>query len=201
MSDGEDDPFERLGDVERDGDPFERLDDADEPGETVTADDEAATADDPTTGPRTDPFADLDRDASGGERAAPGDEPTASDGPTVDDAGPGDPFAGMDQPTSDPFGEAGSVFEQADIGSVDEDEVWASITDDEDEDAEDESVVIDDDRHAEVSKHAFCEQCEHFSEPPDSHCTHESAEIIEYLDMERVRLRDCPVVAERQNLE
>ena len=42
MSDGEDDPFERLGDVERDGDPFERLDDADEPGETVTADDEAA---------------------------------------------------------------------------------------------------------------------------------------------------------------
>lgn len=193
MSDDEDDPFERLGDADREGDPFERLDDGPDETTAFDADDEPPGNEaDPAMGdPRTDPFADLDPAGTDGNDLA------ASAESGVDDADP-DPFAGMDEPASDPFGDAGSVFEQVDVGSVDDDAVWASITDD---DADEEQVVPDDNRRAEVSKHAFCEQCEHFSAPPDAHCTHETAEIIEYLDMERVLLRDCPVVAERQNLE
>jgi len=184
------DPFERLGDVDREGDPFERLDDADEPAAEAGGEGSTAT-DEPDQSPDhqwVDPFADLDRDANGNAREA---------ATTGNDAEP-DPFEDMDEPTSDPFGGADSVFEQVDVGSVDGDDVWESITGgDEDE----EPAVPDDDRYAEVSKHAFCEQCEHFSDPPNSHCTHERAEIIEYLDMERVRLLDCPVVARRQDLE
>ena len=110
-----------------------------------------------------------------------------------------DPFADMNTPEEDPFGTGQGVFEQVDAGSVDADEVWDSITDD--GDGGHGLVVPDGSRYAEVSKHAFCEQCEHFSEPPDVHCSREGTEIIEFLDMETVRLLDCPVVADREELE
>jgi len=194
-----DDPFERLGEIDREGDPFERLDDASETAETTGADaDDLAVADWNATEGASDPFADFDRDAETGAQSETETDETAADGePIVDDTDPGDPFADMDEPASDPFGRANSVFERVDVGSVDDDEVWAAITGD----GDDGPVVPDGDRYAEVSKHAFCEQCEFFSAPPDAHCTHETAEIDEYLDMEHVRLRDCPIVAQRNELE
>lgn len=219
----DDDPFERLGDVDREGDPFERLGDGDDADEEATANTDPAAEDGPASDTdagvagdapdRPDPFVDpgpaggpLDDTAAadGASTEDPqafGGDTGSSDDTIVDTDGPaGDPFAGMDEPAGDPFDGGDSVFEQVDVGSVDTDDVWSSITDDDRGDDE-EPVVPDDDRHAEVSKHAFCEQCEHFSEPPDAHCTHETAEIIEYLDMDRVRLLDCPVVAERAELE
>lgn len=208
MSD-EDDPFDRLGDVDREGDPFERLDDSEAKDEDSTSAEEspAADGDSPDASGHEeqpvpdDPFARIDRETEAvSDPAEPG-------GSTADDSSAGgsvgstpatDPFADLDEPAGDPFGGADSVFERVDVGEVDTDEVWNSIAEDGDDG---EPVVPDDSRYAEVSKHAFCQQCEHFAEPPDAHCTHESAEIIEYLDMEHVRLLDCPVVAEREDLE
>lgn len=45
-----------------------------------------------------------------------------------------------------------------------------------------------------VSKRTFCEDCKHLSDPPDIRCTHPDAEIIDFVDLERVRVRSCPVV-------
>lgn len=208
MSD-EDDPFERLGDVEREGDPFERLAEEtdDETGGDAGQDrsgndseDEAnrGGVDDDTDEVRVpdDPFAEFEREGASSGKGAPTADPDATD----DEHDPGtdvDPFADEPDREGDPFGGGENVFERVDVGEIDADEIWASMTDDED----DEPVAPEESRYAEVSKHAYCEQCEFFSEPPDAHCTHETAEIIEYLDMDRVRLLDCPVVAERAELE
>lgn len=51
-----------------------------------------------------------------------------------------------------------------------------------------------------VPKRAYCERCEHFSEPPEVSCTHPGTTIVEFPDIDHVRVRNCPVVAERQAL-
>jgi len=51
-----------------------------------------------------------------------------------------------------------------------------------------------------VSKHAFCETCEHFSGPPEIECGHGGTEILAFVDMETVRVSNCPIVAERRRL-
>lgn len=99
----------------------------------------------------------------------------------------GNPFEGVDD-----------AFESVDVEQVDPDLVWQELTS-----AESRGSVGEAQKrtYAEVSKHSYCEQCEHFSEPPDVHCTHEGTEIVEFLDMETVRLVDCPIVTAREKLE
>ncbi|ACV47472.1 MULTISPECIES: hypothetical protein [Halomicrobium] len=190
MSD--DDPFERLDDVEREGDPFEQLDDEATAG--ADGDERADDADDGSAGPDGSPQRDGDA-----EPTLPDDpfgEFDRDDAATADREDPAvDPFADVPDRDGDPFGGGESAFEQVDVGEIDADAVWESIDDDREPEVPEES------RYAEVSKHAYCEQCPFFSEPPEAHCTHETAEIVEYLDMDRVRLFDCPVVAEREDLE
>jgi uncharacterized OB-fold protein len=84
------------------------------------------------------------------------------------------------------------------VGDIDPDEVWENLSE-----AEQRGSVSETEDHvyAEVSKHSFCEHCEHFSAPPDVACSHDGTEILEFVDMETVRLLDCPVVAERRELE
>lgn len=212
MSD-EEDPFEAFEETEdREGDPFERLGDvqpAEEDGEAdpvgeaerdiespskPTDGTEAEAADDEPVFEETfieenDPIA-TDPEATPGESSAGG--PT---GGSDDPVGADDPFAGMEGRDGDPFGGGESVFESVDIEGIDPDEVWASL------DEEPTQPSVEGSRYVEVSKHRFCEQCEFFASPPNAHCTNEEAEIIEYLDMETVRLLDCPVVAEQRQLE
>lgn len=195
------DPFDRLGtDAERDGDPFERLDGASPDGDSGGQHD--PVDDDPWVPPgedRRDAAPDdvwndpgPANESSGGANASP----AAGD---VADAP--DPFEHVDTPTRSPFEDAGSVFERVESGGADPDQVWESITGEDDGDDEAEPSVPDEGRYRDVSKHRFCEQCEHFSPPPDVSCGHHTAEIIEFLDMETVRLLDCPIVAEREELE
>jgi len=182
MSD--DDPFEAF-DAPEDEDPFEELegpaedavDDADEP-----TDDWADTADD--AGPGRMPDDPFDRGAD----ADPAAEPTEP-GDTPDD----DPFDSFSDATGedDPF----EAFESAGVDEIDPDAVWDSLADADGGDDAEEKVF------SEVSKHRFCERCEHFTGPPEVDCTYEGAAIVEFLDMETVRLLDCPVVAEQRALE
>jgi hypothetical protein len=213
MSDEDPDPFESLDDPgDREGDPFERLggpdesesEQAPESDESTAGPDESAASTDPVgtdepafeeefidegdpfpTGPGTTPSPSPADGSDGDQRAGDDDAPLGAD----------DPFSGMEGRDGDPFGEGESVFETVDVESVDADEVWASLNE------EPTTGTVDGSRYVEVSKHRFCEQCEHFSSPPDAHCTNDEAEIIEYLDMETVRLLNCPVVAEQRELE
>lgn len=208
-----DDPFDRLGyDTEREGDLFERLDD-DTPAESAgqdasisgdpwgspDADEREAVPDDTQSGPDTE-----DPESAGVTDPDAVRSPTpegSTDHAVGDDTG--DPFADVETPTENPFSGSGSVFERVDSGSTDPDQVWERITGEDDAEGgdDDDTPMPDDGRYSEVSKHTFCERCEHFSPPPNVTCTHDTAEIIEFLDMETVRLLDCPVVAEREELE
>lgn len=212
MSEDEEDPFEAFEEAaeDREGDPFERLDETERAGDgdhydahdTTPAghrdeldDRHDALADEwddqmhpppetePTSQGQDDPFADSDfeyRDEPGVSRGEtdPNDEPLAE--PAAADV--------------DPF----EQFEEMDASGIDAEEVWRDLTD-----AQARGSVTDaqERTYAAVSKHRYCEQCEFFSAPPDVHCTHEGTEILEFTDMETVRVVDCPIVAERKELE
>jgi len=98
--------------------------------------------------------------------------------------------------SGDPFEPDDGLFERADVETVDPDSIWQELASTSDGSARDRVRT-----YADVSKHAFCEQCEHFSKPPAVTCNHDGTEIVEFRDMETVRLIDCPVVAEREALE
>ena len=129
-------------------------------------------------------------ETAGEYRAGPGVHGQGAEpapGPDSDPAGEVD----------DPFGEGGP-FEEVDVGDLDPDQVWAELSD-----AQERGSVSDVQgrAYAEVSKHSYCEQCEFFSAPPDVSCAHEGTEILEFPDMDTVRVVDCPIVAERQDLQ
>jgi hypothetical protein len=110
----------------------------------------------------------------------------------------GDPLSDVEVSGEDPFESGTSAFEDAGVEGVDPDEVWERLTG-EGEAARAEPEGEDD--VVEVSKHAFCEGCEHFSPPPNVRCGHEGTAILEFTDLETVRVVDCPVVAERKRLQ
>ena len=177
------DPFGRLEDAaaDRDGDPFEHLSAPD-------TDEGAGSA------PTVDPGDEADDEDSGSEPTGP---TTAGDADAVQ---PGMPSVDAPDPedrTGDPFTSPDSAFERMDVGDLDEDEVWEAIAD-----AEARGSVADaaERTYAEVSKHRFCETCPHFTDPPAIACTHEGTEILEFLDLETVRVVDCPIVEERREL-
>lgn len=167
------DPFDRLeSDGERAGDPFEELD-----------------------GPASG-TAPTDADAAGNDSTRDGRADQRAD----------DPFADEDRGDGDPFEARADVFERVDADGVDPDAVWAAFADgttggEETPGKEETPGEADPGRYSEVSKHAYCERCEHFSTPPDASCAHGTAEIVEFLDAETVRVLNCPVVAERESLE
>lgn len=118
-----------------------------------------------------------------GETDSPTEMPSLSD----TDTRQGDPFQGLED-----------AFSEVDVEGLDPDAVWEELTS-----AQSRGSISDSGKrtYAEVSKHAYCEGCEHFSKPPDVHCTNEGTEIVEFLDTETVRVVDCPVVTERAQLE
>lgn len=186
--DREGDPFDRLGNGDdRDGDPFDRLDDTDdEPSEGRAVESGADDASEEPPGAAGD-------GADWFDDSVP-ESDTLADGAGTDR----DPFPGTDDREGDPFEDAESAFERMEVGDLDADSVWETL----DEARIRGSVTERQGRtYAEVSKHRFCEQCEYFSEPPEIACAHEGTEIVEFLDMETVRVVDCPVVAERRELE
>ena len=194
------DPFDRLGpDANREGDPFERL--GDDAGDHANAPEQATADGHPHDEDRTDgnaPWSSTTTDATPTNAANP-DATTgrSTSAPSMDDAA--DPFADVVTPDGSPFDGGSSAFDRVDSGSADPDAVWEAITGE--DDTVDDVSTSDDGRYAEVSKHTFCERCEHFSRPPEVACSHHTAEIIEFLDVETVRLLNCPIVAERRKLE
>jgi len=166
----------------------------------------------PETGVQGGGESKTDRQSAPGENVdlPDGAEPPSAPGETVE--GP------AEAPVAD------EAFEEVDVDDLDTDEVWTDIaegtTDDtpvtSDDQTGDTPVTSDDqtgdtpvtpddqtdeEETVEVSKHAYCENCRFLSEAPEIHCTHEGTEIVEFIDMETVRLSNCPIVAERAGLD
>jgi len=184
------DPFEKIGEGSgpRHGDPFDAFEDAGDSPENATTEGEPADGTAPEDVGRPDPA--RDGLPSGLESDAP---PGESGGPTDRDAD--DPFTTFDEPGSDPFGEGDSVFERVEASDVD-DGVWERM-----ESSDPDATAVPGKRYVDVNKHSYCETCEYFSEPPAVACSHEGTEILEFVDMDTVRVSDCPVVAKRKAIE
>jgi hypothetical protein len=220
MSDEQDDedPFADMDAPEDDSDPFENLagatddetdeqstDDVDEsvfesadsPGDTGPSDAERRPDDDPFS---RDPL-DEETDADTAESAGAGAGADVWGDDAVEDTPEGDLFTEMetsrrDRSVGDEEGDPFEAFESPDVDEIDPDEIWERLSRTEGED----HVSFDEKVYYEVSKHRFCEQCEYFSAPPETACTYEGADIVEFLDMDTVRLVNCPVVKEYREL-
>jgi hypothetical protein len=100
-----------------------------------------------------------------------------------------------------------AFFTEMDVGGVDEDTVWEELS----EAAEtpsvgpDAAVPEDDDvrepREVTVVEKRLCHGCPHFSDPPETACTHDGTTIEAEVDVDHFRVVDCPIVAEREDLE
>ncbi|MEA5387007.1 hypothetical protein VB779_07990 [Haloarculaceae archaeon H-GB11] len=191
MSD--DDPFENFdADADREGDPFEHLtpssDDIPKAGEEPDLPDpDAPEGDDPAEQP--DGVADEVPERKASAHEAFPDASENADEDFIDD---------IDGMEADPFETPGSAFEHVDVGEVDADEVWERL-----QDAQERGSVGEADERTErvVSKREFCQGCEYFSDPPEIDCSHDGTDIVEFPDVEHVLVLDCPIVAEREELE
>lgn len=107
-------------------------------------------------------------------------------------------------------------FEQMSVGEIDEEALWSSLESDETvgvgdtTDVETDSVDKTDPvpgaesvedagsgmREHVVPKQTYCQSCPYLDDPPALACTHEGTDIVEVVDSERFRVRDCPMVDE-----
>ncbi|MCD2204759.1 hypothetical protein [Halobacterium sp. KA-6] len=111
--------------------------------------------------------------------------------------------------TDDEFEE---LFTDVDVGSVDEEEVWEQLSESADEPVADavgvaESTSVEAgasgelDRDVRVVEKRLCQGCEHFSDPPETACTHDGTTIEAEVDTDHFRVVNCPVVAAREESE
>ena len=165
-ADETDDPFAALG---------EGIDEG--AGETSGPDQETNASADPEPGaPAEDPFAELDADAAD---SPTGEDPFESMG--SGDVGEEDVWEALDEGTSVGADAAGSAA----VGD-------AEAPGSEFAGTAPGAGTLGDERV--VDKRSYCQQCPHFTAPPETSCTHEGTEIVESVDFSRFRVRDCPMV-------
>jgi hypothetical protein len=102
--------------------------------------------------------------------------------------------------------EHSELFEEVDVGDIDTEAVWGAVVEEGtppeealddlqdtaagEADAAEQTAV---DEHV-VDKREYCQRCAFFTDPPDVGCTNEGTEILELVDSDRFRVRNCPKV-------
>jgi hypothetical protein len=162
-------------------------------------------SEDPPDPGTEDPFeqlaSEIDREAAfgddAGEDGSEFDEEAFSIGGGASDAGGASPFDELDSDVEDVDLEElfEEQFTEGESGEFDSEAVWDRI--DETDTGEEEETAADE--HV-VSARNFCAQCEHAAEPPEVHCTYEGSQIVEFVDKSNVRVRNCPIVAQRRQI-
>ncbi|WP_198664596.1 hypothetical protein [Halorubrum sp. 48-1-W] len=177
------------------GDPSDRSKDSGARSEGPTD-----RSEDPTDRSDWDFFDGSDDDRDGD----PFSEATATDDDLDDpfaelEGGTGvDPFAELDGETG-PLGDDGDPFERMEVDEVDVDGVWDALDADPDDLDESGAFPGTDPREATdhvVDKRTYCQRCPHFTDPPETACTHEGTSILEAIGFAEFRVRDCPMVTE-----
>jgi hypothetical protein len=162
-----------------------------------------------------DPFAELgegvgaddapDRDAPD---PRPDGAPEAGRSDPFDELGPPDTRGGdpVSEATGDwdDEGDLDDAFEQMDVAGSAEEDVWEAL----DADVEGDGLVSDaglgaatavrgegDVEHV-VAKRTYCQQCPHFTAPPEVACSHEGTTIVEAVGFDEFRVRNCPMISE-----
>jgi len=220
-----DDEGNAAGDPEADidgGDESERADDPEDIDRLVggNPEDGEEAVDDPFAelGTGVDDET-VDSDASDPDLHDP-DEPRSgsaspSSGPQASDAADPDPFAELGGGTAgaETDAELEDAFERMNVGDVADEDVWESL----DEDLADGSAGpaagseagelsqgagptaasgTDEGVEHVVDKRSYCQQCPHFTPPPDVSCDHEGTTIAEVVGFDEFRVRNCPMVSD-----
>ena len=187
---------------------------ADGTGESDATGDETGELDAPAG---ESPLSDLARRASqrgdrADDRTQEDHDSAGSEGSTLDfDAA----FSEGPPPDSDE-----DPFDRMSVEEIDEETLWSSLGSDDtasvgvgadvdvtpadsagtlgDVDPVPEPGSVDDDgatpeTHV-VPKTKYCQSCPYFEDPPKLACTHEGTEIVEVVDSDRFRVRNCPMV-------
>lgn len=122
-----------------------------------------------------------------------------------------DPFEDLDEdPTdADVDSEVEDLFTEVSVGDVDEAAVWEALTGDGEPAATGDDDAVPDEESAGpqadegegtvVPKASYCQQCEHFSPPPGVACENPGTDIVDLVDIEHFRVRECPVVERRSS--
>lgn len=95
------------------------------------------------------------------------------------------------------------AFQPERFEEIGDDSLWSALEADRSTDDAPEPTVRTEeepDEHV-VSKRLYCESCEHFADPPAVGCNHPGTTIVEFVDSDHARLRNCPVVASRLALD
>lgn len=88
-------------------------------------------------------------------------------------------------------------FAEMDVEDVDEEAVWADLLlEDGPREGSFPPTATEEGNGGptHVVTKQLCHRCEYFGDPPTLHCTHEGTEILELVDMDHYRVRDCPMV-------
>jgi hypothetical protein len=89
-------------------------------------------------------------------------------------------------------------FERLDT-EVDADVSWETlVSTDEPADGVTDDVDPTTDEDTVVPKRKYCQDCVYFTAPPELACTHDHGEIVEVVDLDSFRVRNCPVVVHRR---
>ena len=146
--------------------------------------------------PDGDPFDDLEPDADDADDVRMDDDAS-------EDARRSDVTEQAERTDADPFADLDEAIDEDSFAGGDwdasgtDESVWEDLSAEPGINTEEE----DGRRVSEVDKHRFCEQCRYVTDPPEIACTHEGTEILSFLDMDTVRVVDCPIVEERERLE
>ncbi|WP_277555117.1 hypothetical protein [Halobaculum limi] len=177
---------------------------SDDPDDTDSTD-TAADGDDPPT--VDNPFATPEDTTSEDATDADGSDAEDVDAEDADSLAPFSDLArGVDErrrrreetPDDD-------FFEHVEVGDVDEDDLWRTLDETDDQplgsgEAAEEVARAADAQDARpehvVDKREYCQQCPFFSAPPAVACGHEGTDIVEVVDAGRFRVRGCPMVTD-----
>lgn len=143
-------------------------------------------------------------------------DPSDPDPNSPDASGP-DPFAefseGAAGTETDADADLEEAFERMDVGSAADEDVWESLDEDlagdsagpaagpntgelsQESEPTAASGTDEGVKHV-VDKRSYCQQCPHFTPPPDVACDHEGTTIAEVIGFDEFRVRNCPMVSD-----
>lgn len=170
----------------------------------------------PDSIPLSDLQSDLEAEESEGDDFSPGETPDSAEtkGPepsrgseeaeSAEETDDSIPLSGLretvDRQSGDAETQSDSVagsFVEEHVEPVDSDGVWADLLMD-DEHPEGHFAAVESvpgvDGASQVISKRICERCEYLDEPPTLQCTHEGTTIHELVDVDHVRVSDCPMV-------
>lgn len=99
-----------------------------------------------------------------------------------------DEIASEDEPEDD-------LFTEEVVPDLDAEVVWEELEADSDEPLGGTDAGV-----RTIPKAVYCQQCEYFEEPPAMACTHEGTDILELVDMEHLKVQNCPIIARDEEL-